>query len=104
MADNGVQNGGLLTNPLNPSETLKRPLDSEQEVAHPPQPPFEQDSAVTKAEKVERHGFDHISPVDATPAAKRAKTEADENSRTLEAPDRKRGSAPVKVEYESLSR
>jgi tRNA-dihydrouridine synthase 3 len=44
-------------NPLAPEQSLKRPAEAQPEKeAHPPQPIFEEDSAVTKAEKVERHG------------------------------------------------
>lgn len=93
------ENGVAPTNPLNPAETLKRPLDPDHiEEAHPPQPPLEQDSAVTKAEKVERHGFEHFGP-DAGPAAKRAKTEVDESPATTGELERKKGSAPIKAEY-----
>jgi len=44
-------------NPLELTESLKRPLNGEQlEEAHPPQPILPEDSAITKAEKVERNG------------------------------------------------
>ena len=45
-----------ISNPLAPELSLKRPAEGHPEKAHPPQPIFEEDSAVTKAEKVERHG------------------------------------------------
>jgi tRNA-dihydrouridine synthase 3 len=45
-----------IANPLAPDQSLKRPAEAQPEKAHPPQPIFEEDSAVTKAEKVERHG------------------------------------------------
>lgn len=45
------------SNPLEPAQSLKRPRDGEQEQqAHPPQPILAEDSAVTKAEKIERNG------------------------------------------------
>ena len=46
-----------ISHPLAPEQSLKRPLEGEQlEEAHPPQPIFPEDSAVTKAEKIERNG------------------------------------------------
>jgi tRNA-dihydrouridine synthase 3 len=61
-----------VSNPLEPQTPLKRPLPGEQlEGAHPPQPIFTEDSAVTKAEKVERSGQNDSEE----PSAKRIKLE-----------------------------
>ncbi|KAI9714572.1 MAG: hypothetical protein M1812_006377 [Candelaria pacifica] len=63
-------------NPLDPSNSLKEPPpELLREEAHPPQPPLLEDSAVTKAEKYERHGliddtsFDNLE----NPPSKRVK-------------------------------
>ena len=71
-------------NPLDPSITLKRPPpDKQLEEAHPPQPIYPEDSAMTKAEKVERNGPE----VSEEPSAKRIKLDTedvkDEISATL---------------------
>jgi tRNA-dihydrouridine synthase 3 len=63
-------------NPLDPVQLLKRPLDGEQlEEAHTLQPVLPEDSAATKAEKVERNGTIENSDVEdsAEPATKRIK-------------------------------
>jgi tRNA-dihydrouridine synthase 3 len=64
------------TNPFAPEQALKRPLEGEQlEEAHPPQPILPEDSAVTKAEKVERNGenVQEHELESEEPAAKRVK-------------------------------
>ena len=99
MADNNEENLSLTTNPLNPSEPLKRPLEIDEQNPNPPQVPFPEDTATTKAEKVERHGF---TEYDSQPA-KRVKIDTEDvPSKTVPAPDaiaeRKRGSAPIKAE------
>jgi tRNA-dihydrouridine synthase 3 len=65
-----------LSNPVDPEQSLKRPLNEEQLAeVHPPLPSFilKENSAVTKAEKVERNGVNGKGePLDsAEPAAKR---------------------------------
>jgi tRNA-dihydrouridine synthase 3 len=46
-----------VSNPLAQEQAIKNPLEGEQlEDPHPPQPILPEDSAVTKAEKVERNG------------------------------------------------
>lgn len=66
-------------NPVEPDAPLKRRLEVQQsEVAHPPQAIFQGDSAVTKAEKVERNGSIEglIEGLDyAEPTPKRVKLE-----------------------------
>lgn len=94
MADN-------IPNPLEPSQSLKRPLDGERtEEAHPPQPIFPEDSAVTKAEKVERNGAIPDSNKNGEPAAKKAKIEEQDNKTAVtDSRERVRGIAPIKAEY-----
>ncbi|KAF7961073.1 hypothetical protein EAE96_000740 [Botrytis aclada] len=88
-------------NPVDPSQSLKRPLDGEKlEEAHPPQPILPEDSAVTKAEKVERNGTNGDSVDNGEPSAKRAKIEEQNVKPTAtDSRDRIRGIAPVKAEY-----
>ncbi|QSZ29573.1 hypothetical protein DSL72_004089 [Monilinia vaccinii-corymbosi] len=78
--------------PVQPSQSLKRPLDGERlEEAHPPQPILPEDSAITKAEKVERGG---------EPSAKRVKTEEkDHKALAADSRERVKGIAPIKAEY-----
>jgi hypothetical protein len=45
-----------LSNPADPEQLLKRSIGLVEDPANPPQPIFPEDSAVTKAEKVERNG------------------------------------------------
>lgn len=96
------------SNPLDPEKPLKRPASGEQlEEAHPPQPILPGDSAMTKAEKVERNGADEFEG----PSAKRVKREHEDTSALAtktehqnEAPkidscDKVRGIAKIKSEY-----
>jgi hypothetical protein len=92
---------GHIPNPLEPIQPLKRPLEVEQkEEAHPPQPIFDEDSAVTKAEKVERNGTngDAATLVSSEPASKRAKLDQPEEVPKVDARDRVKGVASVKAE------
>ncbi|KAJ9646335.1 tRNA-dihydrouridine synthase 3 [Coniosporium tulheliwenetii] len=111
------EEGGVpvpMENPLEPSSPLKQPPPDVKstEGAHPAQPILPGDSATTKAEKVERHGY----PVtDATVGdfidspAKRTKLSHDNSdpsdTRSLNASsapsasERRRGVAPIKSEY-----
>lgn len=66
-----------LSNPVDPEQSLKRSIGLVEDPANPPQPIFPEDSAVTKAEKVERNG---VSSTEGNldvqePAAKRVKME-----------------------------
>lgn len=92
-------------NPLDPSTTLvPPPLDTQLEEAHPPQPPLPEDSAVTKAEKFERHG--QIKQTSCTddieaPAAKRVKVHDDASSSeppSINGSGRVKGVVPIKAE------
>ncbi len=108
-------------NPLEPEVSLKRPLEGEQtEEAHPPQPIFPEDSAITKAEKMERNGVkaeddssdlgeaaakkakteDHESSLGDGPAAKRIKLESQQNGEDtkIDTREKVKGIALVKTE------
>lgn len=67
-------------NPLEPSSLLKEPPPEPlREEAHPPQPPLPEDSAVTKAEKYERHGLEAEPSTDDldNPPSKRVKLDGE---------------------------
>lgn len=110
-----------IPNPVDPEKSLKRPADGEQkEEAHPPQPIFPEDSAITKAEKVERNGIkveddsstlaktstkrtneaDADTPMEDAPSAKRVKVETQENDDDMKVDTREKikGIALVKPE------
>lgn len=89
-----------IPNPVEPSQSLKRPLDGEQlEEAHPPQSILPEDSAVTKAEKVERNGTNADFVSNGEPAAKRVRTEEQDNKPiATDSRERVRGIAPIKAE------
>jgi hypothetical protein len=92
---------GHIPNPLEPIQPLKRPLEGEQnEEAHPPQPIFDEDSAVTKAEKIERNGTsgDAATLVSSEPSSKRVKLDQPEELPKVDARDRVKGVASVKAE------
>jgi len=95
MADN-------VENPLDPGQSLKRPLNGEQlEEAHPPQPVLPGDSTVTKSEKLERNGTaeGEKSQLDSNePAAKRVKLDAAGDTPRVDARDKVKGVALVKPE------
>ncbi|KAL8634883.1 MAG: hypothetical protein Q9228_007568 [Teloschistes exilis] len=76
------------SNPLNPHETLTSSSNVQDREAHPQNVVLASDSAVTKAEKIERHGSQG-------PPAKRMKVE-DHNGTTSE---RRKGVAPIKSEF-----
>jgi len=98
MADQ-TQDSSLPANPLNPSESLKRAQpDGHIEESNPAQPQLPgNESAVTKAERVERHG--QAQDGSELPPAKKARLETHEDT-SLPAPvdDRRRGAAPVRKE------
>ncbi|KAL8738498.1 MAG: hypothetical protein Q9181_000709 [Wetmoreana brouardii] len=88
-------------NPLEPHETLKPPSDTpnKERVAHPQDVVLPEDSAVTKAEKVERHGAEDDFEES---AAKRIKSDASAGraveSNGLTKSERRKGVAPIKPE------
>jgi tRNA-dihydrouridine synthase 3 len=94
-----------MSNPLAPEQSLKRPLEGEQlEEAHPPQPIFPEDSAATKAEKIERNGVNGHDAAEAPvstevsePPLKRVKVEElRTEAPTVDARDKVKGIALVK--------
>jgi tRNA-dihydrouridine synthase 3 len=98
---------GEVPNPLAPEQSLKRPFEGEQlEEAHPPQPIFPEDSAVTKAEKIERNGVNgHTAEAPAAveasgePPSKRVKVEEQkEDAPKVDTRDKVKGIALVKPE------
>lgn len=101
MAENGIV----------PEESLKRPLkiEEEEKPIYPPQSIFPEDSATTKAEKLERNGENGQHLITDEPAAKRVKTEQPEageasiktnggNKNNGDSRDKVRGIALVKEE------
>ncbi|KAL8673067.1 MAG: hypothetical protein Q9168_002490 [Polycauliona sp. 1 TL-2023] len=99
MGSEAHENG---TNPLDSVETLKPPtsVPDVERVAHPQNTVLDEDSAVTKAEKVERHGRLDES---AEPEPKRIKIDLEaEEEATGHGPtrsERRKGVAPIKPEY-----
>lgn len=99
------QNGTGPPNPLDPAQELQKPPPGvvTTEPTHPPQPILPGDSAVTRAEKVERHGHPDASPGTANgdfqeSPAKRIKLETNGSSE-VRSDERKKGVAPIKPEY-----
>lgn len=87
------------TNPLEPSEPLKRPAPGEESIANPQTAILPGDSATTKAEKVERHGNldeqqNGHDDFEESPR-KRQKFEHDRSEEN----GRQKGVAPIKKEY-----
>lgn len=101
MVDQPVGIQDSASNPVNPSGTLD-PLSTTRSVdrdVHPQQTEFEEDSAVTKAEKYERHG--DANGVDESPSKRIKLDPTPASERQNLAPsqsERKRGVAPVKAE------
>jgi len=98
MADQ-TQESLLPANPLNPSEGLKRAQpDGHIEDSNPRQPRLPgNESAITQAERVERHG--QAPDGSELPAAKKARFEThDKTSFPAQVDDRRRGAAPVRKE------
>lgn len=84
-------------NPLDPVQPLRSPpnIPDIEKAAHPQNTVLDEDSAVTKAEKLERHGGRDDFP---EPEVKRIKVEhsIDEEARTRN--ERRKGVAPIKPE------
>ena len=94
-------------NPLDPEKPLK-PSSAEvgEETPHPAQPLYAEDSATTKAEKIERHGLMNgdrsDGGVDESPA-KRVKLDIESDGGSIERheptpSERQKGVAPIKAE------
>ncbi|KAI9730152.1 MAG: tRNA-dihydrouridine synthase 3 [Claussenomyces sp. TS43310] len=94
------------SNPAEPSQSLKRPSQQVEE-GQPAQPIFPEDSALTKAEKIERNGSnvlhaDHEEAGDgAEPPSKRVKVQAEafEVRESNDRRDKVKGIALVKPEF-----
>lgn len=90
-----------VANPLDPIQALKSPpnVPDIERAAHPQNTVLDEDSAVTKAEKLERHSDQHDFP---EPEAKRIKVEhsIDEkaNADSATRSERRKGVAPIKQE------
>lgn len=83
-------------NPLDPEEHLKiQPSTAETPDLHPAVTPRDEDSAVTKAEKLERHPYEN-GLLGEEPPAKKVRSEAAHEARPR---DRQKGIAPIKAEY-----
>lgn len=90
------------SNPIERGLNLKLPSTSNpfEQVVQPQQAPLEEDSAATKAEKIERHFIEDTSE---EPPTKRVKLES--NEQVLEAQtktERQKGVAPIKAESVNL--
>ncbi|KAI9702727.1 MAG: tRNA-dihydrouridine synthase 3 [Bogoriella megaspora] len=93
-------------NPVDASDTLKRPTPGENVPNnHPQQEILPGDSATARAEKIERHGLTNKNVNGASSdfpesAPKRAKVEhKDQTSHARDARDMRSGTAPIKAEY-----
>jgi len=86
-------------NPLEPQEPLKiQPQAAEIKNTHPAPTPQDEDSATTKAEKIERHPYENGLLGD-EPPAKRVRLEGATEAAPPAANDRRKGIAPIKAEY-----
>lgn len=104
MSPETYENG---INPLDPVQSLKSPpsIPDVERVAHPQNTILAEDSAVTKAEKIERHG----GPDDFVESeAKRIKVNVSANEETkgngATAGERPKGIAPIKPESVSVEK
>ncbi|MCJ1479616.1 tRNA-dihydrouridine synthase 3 [Lambiella insularis] len=87
------------TNPLEPDQPLKaEPPSSGVEDIHPAAVPLEEDSAVTKAEKLERHGCGNPRQDD-EPSSKRVKLDVALNVETPARTERQKGVTSIKAEF-----
>lgn len=94
-------------NPLDPEEPLKSTsAEVGEETPHPAQPLYAEDSATTKAEKIERHGLtdgDRSDGAVEESPAKRIKLDDESDGGTIEThkptpSERQKGVAPIKTE------
>lgn len=93
------EGGDLPPNPLDPVEKLKDPSlsNSADKSVHPQQIPSLEDSAVTKAEKYERHGAEAFEEESPSKRIKMERTHNDEGQ-GLTKSERQKGVAPIKSE------
>ena len=88
-------------NPLEPNERLASPshVNNIERVVHPQDAIFAQDSAVAKAEKIERHGADDEFHDSATKRVKIDPSASQENGDDgVTKSERQKGVAPIKSE------
>ena len=84
-------------NPLEPADQLKTSSNTDllDKTVHPQQIPLTEDSAVTRAEKLERHGI--ANDVEESPS-KRRKLDSEIGSQGPTRSERQKGIAPIKKE------
>ena len=84
-------------NPLDPAIQLKDSSESDllDKTVHPQQVPMTEDSTVTKAEKIERHGLAH--GLEESPSKRRRLGSANETQSPTQS-ERQKGVAPIKKE------
>ena len=103
MADTGQKSGDEPSNPLRPLEKLHEPsnVSSIDSTVHPQKDQFLEDSAVTKAEKYERHGpLEDVKEIQAKRRRIDGYVAGDEQRPTKS--ERKKGVAPIKAELADL--
>ncbi|KAL8959200.1 MAG: hypothetical protein Q9193_003896 [Seirophora villosa] len=97
--DNDVE----MANPMEPSQSLKSPshIPNVEREVHPQKETFDEDSALAKAEKIERHGGPNDDLRESS--SKRIKVNdlatEDASSNGLSKSERRKGVAPIKAEY-----
>lgn len=84
-------------NPLDQSEALES-ASTHMEEAHPQQPPLPEDSAVTKAKKVERHGGSE-DDINERPTKRQRTEDLPNGSLDTRLGGRVKGVAPIKAEF-----
>lgn len=89
------------SNPIEPGLNFKLPPTSQpfEQVVQPQQAPIEEDSAATKAEKVQRYFIENISE---EPPTKRVKLESELQEEAQTKTERQKGVAPIKAESVNL--
>ena len=90
-------NGDAPSNPMEPATKLELPSNSDllDMTIHPQQLSTAEDSAVTRAEKVERHG--NADGVEESPS-KRRKLDSENGTEGPTRSERQKGVAPIKAE------
>ena len=99
MAEMQHSNADAPPNPLEPAVKLKEPPHSglTDQIVHPQQAAAVEDSAVTKAEKFERHGNTDADGIE-EPPSKRRKLVSENETRRPTQNERQKGVAPIKSE------
>ena len=99
MAEMQHSNADAPPNPLEPAVKLQKPPNSGliDQIIHPQQVPVAEDSAVTKAEKFERHGITDSDGIEESPSKRRKILSENESQRPTQS-ERQKGVAPIKSE------